>query len=329
MRCVIQDNGQIIVEKNEHVLAEEGVCRFSVKACGICGSDIPRALYHGAYHYPIVVGHEFSGIVEDSKNPELKGKRACVFPILPCGECEFCQKQQWANCLNYDYYGSRRDGGMQSELLIKESNLVFLPDNVSCEAGAMIEPMAVCLHAIKKANITDSSSVLVYGAGTIGLLSAMWARAFGAKSVFVYDVDKNRLDFAKKLGFQAYSKESVDTVIEASGSDAALNDAIVSCEAFGKIILIGHSKKDTCIRHDVFAKILRKQLTLIGSWNSDFSTVANDWEESVRAIESGMIDPEALITHKIPLDKAEEAFKISVDRNEFSNKVMVVMRRDI
>ena len=325
MKCVIQSNGHIVMQNSDLCSATAGECLFEVKASGICGSDIPRAFSGGAYFYPIVVGHEFSGIVKDSTNHELIGKRACVFPILPCGKCKFCQDQQWSSCINYDYYGSRRDGGMQSELLIKESNLVFLPDNVSCEAGAMIEPMAVCLHAIKKANITDSSSVLVYGAGTIGLLSAMWARAFGAKSVFVYDVDKNRLDFAKKLGFQAYSKESVDTVIEASGSDAALNDAIVSCEAFGKIILIGHSKKDTCIRHDIFAKILRKQLTLTGSWNSDFSTVANDWEESVRAIESGMIDPEALITHKIPLDKAGEAFKISVDRNEFSNKVMVVM----
>jgi len=325
MRCVIQNNGNIALESSGRYLPTEGECLFEVKASGICGSDIPRAFSNGAYYYPIVVGHEFSGVVKDSMDPELIGKRACVFPILPCKKCKFCKSQQWSSCVNYDYYGSRRDGGMQSELLIRESNLVFLPDNVSYEAGAMIEPMAVCLHAIKKANINSSSSVLVYGAGTIGLLSAMWAKAFGAKSVFVHDVDKSRLEFAEKLGFQAYLNESVDVVIEASGSDIALNDAILTCEAFGKIILIGHGKKDTCIKHDVFVKILRKQLTLVGSWNSDFSTAANDWEESVHAIEKGIIDPETLITHKIPLDKAEEAFKISVDRNEFSNKVMVVM----
>ena len=189
----------------------------------------------------------------------------------------------------------------------------------------MVEPMAVCLHAIKKADIGKDSSVLIYGAGTIGLLCAMWARTFGAKSVFVHDVDKSRLDFAENLGFQTYSSESVDVVIEASGSDVALNDAIMTCEAFGKIILIGHGKKDACIRHDVFAKILRKQLTLIGSWNSDFSTAANDWEESIQAIAVGLMNPEVLITHKIPLAKADEAFNISVNGNEFSNKVMVVM----
>ena len=325
MRCVIKNSGNIIIEESENHAAREGECIFEVKASGICGSDIPRAFSNGAYFYPIVVGHEFAGIVKDSVNRELVGKRACAFPILPCGKCKFCQAQQWSSCINYDYYGSRRNGGMQSELLLKESNLVFLPDNVSYEAGAMIEPMAVCLHAIKKANISDDSTVLVYGAGTIGLLSAMWAKAFGAKSVFVYDVDKSRLDFAEKLGFQVYLNESVDIVIEASGSDAALNDAIIACEAFGKIILIGHGKKDTCIRHDVFAKILRKQLILIGSWNSDFSTTANDWEESIQAIAAEVMNPEVLITHKIPLAKADEAFKICVDRNEFSNKVMVVM----
>lgn len=325
MRCVIQSSGNIVMQGSDIYFATEGECLFEVKASGICGSDIPRAFSNGAYFYPIVVGHEFSGIVKDSKKPELVGKRACVFPILPCGKCKFCQAQQWSSCINYDYYGSRRDGGMQSELLIKESNLVFLPDNVSYAAGAMIEPMAVCLHAIKKANICNISSVLVYGAGTIGLLSAMWAKAFGAKSVFVQDVDENRLAFARKLGFHSYSNETVDVVIEASGSDAALNDAIMTCEPFGKIILIGHGKKDTYIKHDVFVKILRKQLTLAGSWNSDFSTETNDWEESVQAIAEGKINPEVLITHKIPLENAEEAFKISVDRNDFSNKVMVVM----
>ena len=99
----------------------------------------------------------------------------------------------------------------------------------------------------------------------------------------------------------------------------------MTCEPFGKIILIGHGKKDTCIKHDVFVKILRKQLTVEGSWNSDFSTDANDWEESIQAIAKGIMDPQVLITHKIPLSRAEEAFRISVDKNELSNKVMVVM----
>lgn len=325
MRCVIQKSGEIRVENSAEIKAEKGYCVFSIKASGICGSDIPRAFHDGAYFYPIVVGHEFAGVVKDSLDPALIGKRACVFPILPCGTCEFCKKQQWANCKQYDYYGSRRDGGMQSEILMKESNLVFLPDNVSYEAGAMIEPTAVCLHAVKKANINGDSAVLIYGAGTIGLLSAMWARVLGAKSVFVSDIDPRRCELAEKIGFPKYNGEPINTVIEASGSPVALNDAITRCEAFGRIILVGHGKNDVTIDHTCFVQILRKQLTLTGSWNSDFSDAVNDWKESIQAISDGKIQPDVLITHRIPLSEGDKAFQIAGNREEFSNKIMVVM----
>ena len=324
MRCVIYENGDIRIEESETLKARKGYAVFSVKASGICGSDIPRAFYNGAYHYPLVVGHEFSGVVKDSTNPALVGKRACVFPILPCGECAACQKERWAGCVKYDYYGSRRDGGMQSELLVKESNLVFLPDSVSYEAGAMVEPMAVCLHAVKKANVANAQ-VLVYGAGTIGLLSAMWAKALGASKVYVKDIDEKRCAFAESLGFSLYGGEEVDTVIEASGSAAVLGEAIGNCAAFGTIVLVGHGKKDVTLSHDAFVSILRKQLTLVGSWNSDRAAFNDDWADSVAAMQAGKINPEALITHKIPLANAKEAFKIAIDRSVFSNKIMVVM----
>lgn len=325
MRCVIRKSGDIAVESSWALAPQDGFCVFSVKAAGICGSDLPRAFDGGAYHYPIVVGHEFAGVVKESTNQALVGKRACVFPILPCGKCSFCKKQLFANCENYDYYGSRRDGGMQSALVVRETNLIFLPDHVSYEAAAMIEPTAVCLHAIKKANIDENATVLVYGAGTIGLLSAMWARAYGAKTVFVQDIDERRLAMARSLGFATYADEPVNTIIEASGAPAALNDAISRCEAFGKLLLVGHGKKDVTIAHTAFVQILRKQLTLFGCWNSDHSDTSDDWRDAISAIADGKIDPTVLITHRIPLARAPEAFRIAIDREELSNKVMVVM----
>ena len=114
-------------------------------------------------------------------------------------------------------------------------------------------------------------------------------------------------------------------VIEASGSFMALCDGILNCAPFGKIILVGHGKADTVINHDAFVAILRKQLSVYGSWNSDFSDTANDWQESVVAISEGRINPELLITHKVPLSEADKAFYIPLDKNELSNKVMVVM----
>ncbi len=325
MKCLINSDGSREIVESEALEASDGYCVFEVKACGICGSDIPRVFSGASYYYPIVLGHEFAGVVKDSKKAELIGKRACVFPVLPCGECEFCKKQQWASCKSYSYYGSRRDGGLQSELLIKEENLVFLPDGVSYEAGSMAEPSAVCLHAVKRANVKEGDTVLVYGAGTIGLLCGMWARAFGAQTVLFSDPDARRIDFARALGFCAYDGEEADAVIEASGAPAALSDAVVKCKSFGTIVLVGHSPKDVTLEHNVFVLILRKQLTLVGSWNSDFTDTVNDWSDSVKAIADGLIDPEALITHKIALKDADDAFSLIGDRREFYNKITVVM----
>ena len=325
MKCLIHQDGSVELTKSEKITPEEGWCAFDVKACGICGSDIPRVFAGTSYYYPIVLGHEFAGVVRDSQDPDLIGKRACVFPILPCGECEFCKKEQWASCTHYDYYGSRRNGGLQSSLLMKESNLVFLPDNVSYEAGSMIEPMAVCLHAVKKATIDSKSMVLVYGAGTIGLLAGMWARAFGAKAVLFSDPDERRMRLAKDLNFDAYDGTPADVIIEASGAPAALNSSIENANAFATVVLVGHSGKDVTVEHQSFSKLLRKQLTLVGSWNSDFRADVNDWKECVEAIAQGRIDPEPLITHKIPLENADRAFAIIGGRQEFYNKITVVM----
>ena len=328
MKLAVYENKRILLEESERPAATEGYACFRVKACGVCGSDLPRVFGGASYYYPIVLGHEFAGVVKESTRPELVGRRACIFPILPCGNCEFCKKEQWANCVSYSYYGSRRNGGMQSDLMMKESNLVFLPDSVSMEAGAMVEPSAVCLHAMKKADLKGGETVLVYGAGTIGLLCAMWARALGAAKVLVSDPDETRMAFAKDLGFSAHTGEAADVTVEASGAGEALVSAIGNTRAMGRLLLVGHGKRDVVIPHNVFVQILRKQLTLFGSWNSDFQSTVNDWTDSVSAIADGRITPEALITHRIPLSRADEAFAIIGERREPYNKMMLVMEEE-
>ena len=189
----------------------------------------------------------------------------------------------------------------------------------------MIEPTAVCLHAVKKAEIKNGDTVLIYGAGTIGLLCGMWARAFGAQKILFSDPDACRIDFAKGLGFDAYNGEEAECVIEASGAPAALNDAIKNTKAMGRIVLVGHSAKDVTLDHTNFVQILRKQLTLVGSWNSDKRRDVDDWQESIDAIASGALSPEAMITHKISLENADDAFNIIGERKEFYNKIVLVM----
>lgn len=323
MQLTAYENGKVAVEESAKPVLSKGEVLLRVRACGICGSDVPRAFAGKSYYYPIVLGHEFSGEVVESENGEWRGKRVCVFPLLPCKECEFCKKEQWANCIRYDYYGSRRNGGMQEFLAVKEENLVELPENVSFEAGAMIEPVAVCLHTIKKANVQKGESVVVYGAGTIGLLCGMWAKSFGAETVYAVDIDEKKIEMAKALGFEKYENQAVDVAVEASGASACLNGALNAVKAFGRVAIVGNASADMTIKKENYAHILRKQLRIFGSWNSDFSSKVNDWKESLRAIEEGKIQPQKLITHTFELSESDKAFEIIKNR-EFYNKIMVV-----
>ena len=160
----------------EHLLvptcgADEVLIR--VGYCGICGSDLPRVYEKGTYHFPTVIGHEFSGTVEEDATGEWLGKRVAVFPLLPCFSCEACRNAKYALCSDYDYYGSRRDGGMAEYIAVKRWNCIALPNEVSLEAGAMCEPAAVAYHAVHRLGDTQGHSLVISGAGPIGLLAAM------------------------------------------------------------------------------------------------------------------------------------------------------------
>ena len=323
MRIRVYEGAKVAVEPTERPVCGDGEVLVKIKACGVCGSDIGRVFAGAAYYYPIVLGHEFAGQIEESSDATLIGKRVCVFPLLPCKKCEFCAEQAYANCVSYDYYGSRRDGAMQDWLCVKRENLVFLPDNVSFEAGAMVEPAAVCLHAVKKAQIKKGENVLIYGAGTIGLLCGMWAKHFGADHVYFVDIDEKKLTFAKELGFEVYDNQSVEVAVEASGAAACLNGAIQHVKARGRVIIVGNAGADMTLGKATYSHILRKQITLMGSWNSDFSDRVNEWKESVNAISNGYITPEKLITNRVPLADGVRAFEIIKNR-EFFNKIMVV-----
>ncbi len=322
MKLVVYEN-EYKVESSIKPTFESDEVLVKIKSAGICGSDIGRVFSKASYYYPIVLGHEFSGIIEDTNDKSLIGKRVCAFPLIPCKKCEFCKKQQYANCVKYDYYGSRRDGGFQSYLAVKKDNLVFLPDSVSYDVGAMVEPLAVCLHAVKKLNINKGERVVVYGAGTIGLLCGYWAKYYGAKDVYFVDIDEKKLAFSEELGFKRYNDATVDYAIECSGAEPCINGAINAVKAFSKVALVGNVHGDIKLTQKTYSQLLRKQLTLVGNWNSDFTDTINDWKDALDAIAKGGFDPEKIITHRVPLSDGEKAFDVLKNR-EFSIKIMVV-----
>lgn len=322
---------------------KSGEVLLKVKACGVCGSDIPRIFVNGTYHFPTIPGHEFSGqVVEayDKENENLVGMRATVFPLIPCKKCESCNKGSFEMCKSYDYLGSRSDGAFAEYVRVPTWNLVPIPDNLSYEAAAMSEPCAVALHALRRAQIEIGDIAVIYGPGTIGMLIAQWARAWGAK-VLLVGTDLNNWDFVESLGFYDYCNSSHEDPIEwvnkmtnGSGADIAIEAvgiATTACNCLksvapgGKVLYVGNPHGDYTFPRDTYWQILRKQLTIFGTWNSSYNnTRKSDWSVVVDAMANGKINVEKLITHKFGLKDMDKGLDIMKDNTEFFAKVMVV-----
>ena len=302
---------------------------LAVRYCGICGSDAARVLTKGTYHFPTIPGHEFSGVVEYDPKGELTGQRVTVFPLLPCGKCEMCKKQLFQLCEDYDYYGSRRDGGYGQYMNVKRWNLIKLPDNVSLEEGALCEPVSVAHHAVVRLGVNHGESVLISGAGPIGLLAAQWARDFGAARVYLFDIDKRKTSLAEKMGFLTYEDgTAVDAVLEGTGCSDAIVRCLNAVRPFGRVALMGNPAGDVELPQKAYWCILRKELVVKGTWNSSFSDTENDWKESLQAMGQGRLQGREIISHILPLSRCGEAFSMLTDRNIFTNRIVFSMSGD-
>ncbi len=316
LRCETKDLESL---KEDEVLLQ-------VKSCGICGSDIDRVYKKGTYHFPTTIGHEFSGrVVYDPEN-KLADKRVAVFPLIPCFNCRSCKKESYATCECYDYYGSRRDGGMAEYVAVKRWNLLALPDNVSFDEGAMCEPVSVACHAVRKLNIQKGDNLFVTGAGPIGLIAGQWAKSFGADNVYYKDIDERKIDFAKKMGFSEYSEDvRIDCALEGTGHPDALKACLEAVSAGGRLVFMGNPSGNMNLSQNTYWTILRKELRISGTWNSSFSTAENDWKESIRAMSEGRINVKPLITHRFPLWECNTAFEIMKNKTEFYSKIILNM----
>ena len=305
-------------------LVKDDEVLVKIKCAGVCGSDIPRVFKKGTYHFPTVIGHEFSGIVADVKKGELTGMRVAVFPLLPCFKCESCEEENYAACENYDYYGSRRDGGMAEFISVKKWNLVTLPDNLSFEEGAMCEPVSVGRHAVKKLDIKKGDNVLISGAGPIGIIAGQWAKAEGAGDIYYFDINQRKIEIAKSFGFKEYSEDvKIDCVIEGTGHSSAVEKCLKAVKPFGRVVLMGNPSGDVVFSQNTYWHILRKELTVKGTWNSSYGEKNNDWKESIKALSEGLINVKPLITHRYHLSECNRAFEMMKSGTEFYNKVML------
>ncbi len=300
-----------------------------VAACGICGSDLPRVYELGTRVYPVTLGHEFSGTVVETGNERdanLIGKTAAIFPLIPCGKCESCQTGNYAQCSNYNYLGSRSDGGFAEYCLVPSKwHLVFSNnDEVSKADLAIVEPATVAQHAIRKSGLRAGDTVVILGAGPIGILTARWAKLFGAKQVILFDVVEQKVDFAKERGFMVVNSQEedyqqiikdltnglgADVVIEGTGTSGGINNAIECVRTFGTIALLGNPHQDTTIQLTNHSNILRKEIRLIGVWNSYYlSLPINEWRYTVDMLDNGQLEVADLITHRSNLEELKDLF---------------------
>ena len=185
---VLHDINDIRFEDVTQPVPTKNEVLVKVKAAGICGSDIPRIYRDGAHKMPLIPGHEFAGQVvglgNENDNVWL-GKRVGVFPLIPCNQCIACKMNRQEMCRNYSYLGSRRNGAFAEYVAVPTTNLIDLPNEVTWEQAAMLEPMAVAVHAIRRIEIKQDDIVVVCGLGTIGLLLTMFLLARGIKKVLV------------------------------------------------------------------------------------------------------------------------------------------------
>lgn len=339
--CVLHAIGDLRYEEVSDPVMKSGEVLLRIRAAGICGSDIQRVFDKGTYHFPTIPGHEFAGEVVDAfdgADKALIGKRAAVFPMLPCMHCPSCQIGEYAQCKNYNYYGSRCDGGFAEYLAVKAENLVMVPEEVSLEEAAMCEPTAVAIHALSQVGVRFGDTVTIYGAGTIGVLLALIASNWGAERVILADIDDRKLEFARSLGFEhAYNSatsdilaiiseltdgKGSDVVVEGTGVSAALENCMKSAATFGRVVLMGNPIKDMTLSQKGYWEILRKQLTLRGTWNSSYNEQNNDWKKAIAAMPK--LGLPRLITHRCDFSDCNKAFDMLRARSEFAVKVMFV-----
>src|SRR5512142_2407724 len=253
-----------------------------IKAAAICGSDLHvfKGL-HPSAALPVTVGHEAAGqVIEIGKavTKHAVGNRVTIEPIITCGNCDFCQRGLYHLCTSVSFKYRQGQGAFAPYFVASEERIHRLPDNISYEEGALVEPLSVALHAVKKSGIRVGQSCAVFGAGAIGLLVAMLAKRITGSKVFVSDINPFRLQKAAEIGVSTLNSREVDPLpvileqtgqlgvdhsFEAVGLEATLVQALKCLKKGGSATLIGiFEKPDAVLPINMF---VQREITLAGS----------------------------------------------------------------
>ncbi len=292
-----------------------------IKSVGVCGSDLhwfsEGEIGDAKLERPLVLGHEFAGETED-------GQRVAIDPAIPCGRCEFCEHGHPNLCENLIFAGhGQHDGALREWMAWNEKSLFPIPDSISDDDGAMLEPLGIAIHTVDLGKIKAGMSVGVFGCGPIGLLIIQMAKLSGAGNIIATDKLVHRVEAAKRFGAsQAYLAEDgreleeiraatngrgVDVAFEAAGTQETVDMSVAAVISGGKAILAGIPNDD---RTSFSASIARRK----GLTIKLVRRMKHTYPRAIELASKGLVDVRSLVTHRFPLDRAVEAFQVAARR---------------
>jgi 2-desacetyl-2-hydroxyethyl bacteriochlorophyllide A dehydrogenase len=303
---------------------------IKVSHAGICGTDLN--IYAGTHpraKAPLVMGHEFSGVVEKDATNLPKGTRVTVYPLLSCGECTPCKTGNAHVCNTLKLIGIDRDGGMAQFVVAPLETVIPLSDKVSDKLGAFVEPIAVAVHAIRENNFVPGDNAIVFGCGTIGLATALTLRKFGATEVVMIETDEARSNIARTMGFEvlnpitqdvnkiAHDKtggDGFDWIYDCAGVQPVADLLFDLVRVKGHIVIIAAYKKPAALP---LIKGMFKETSI------QFTRVYRLQEFAVAA-KLAAEEPlfEKIITHVLPADEAQKGFDLLTTKGTGAVKVM-------
>ncbi|MCE9651826.1 MAG: zinc-dependent dehydrogenase [Nitrosarchaeum sp.] len=321
----VKEPSVISINETEIPKLDSGDILVQMHACGICGSDLEKVF--GEYGQPSMrLGHEPAGIIVDV-SPDVsafkKGDRVFTHHHVPCYSCHLCKHGNETMCPKY-YETNLSPCGLSEEYVVPKWNVdhggvLKIPDSMSFEEAAMIEPLACCVRAWTKYSYQEGDSVAIFGVGPTGMMHVMLAQSKKFSKIFCFDVNDFRLDFAKKFNItdsinsldenrkkkilDHTNGDGVDVAIVATSNLKALEDAIDMVRKGGVVMMFGVPSKDAKIILNM-GKIYSKEITLVTS----YAASDNDTKESLRLIESSQIDVKQLVTHTYPIQDSQKAF---------------------